>query len=508
MLDENKLEAPIRGHCSHVSPDGASTRAVLLRSFGLAPAITGLTLTGALLVLVLTSWRTLYLVRPVREHLLQLQQIDAAALAAETLLVRLLTSSGTPPAADVNALARTIRSIGHDGTQPDADVKAHLDRASASLERYAAAPRPAFELAIVELRAAMRAETAVQSRLVEAMRAYSDRELITAGATFLGLPVVAALVVFLLRDRIFSSLDGVNRLLERLSRRDYSPASVEHVGPELKRVIESYNALVTRLAAAEAETAERRQKLESQVRSATSTVLRQQQEMAAANRLAAIGETSARIAHELRNPLAGIELALANISRDLEQTPGSETTQLLARLDPVIGELQRMSRLLTEQLEGTRRAPERPVAFELSIFLAETVALIRYQTPENIALDVEVPEPVRCRLPRDMLRQTVFNLALNAVRAIDDGCGRVVFRAVRRDGTLDLDIEDNGPGFPEDLLATGPRLFVSGRPTGTGIGLATARRMTQGMGGDLALANRREGGAVVRLTLPCGAPDA
>jgi signal transduction histidine kinase len=354
----------------------------------------------------------------------------------------------------------------------------------------------------------MRAETAVQSRLVEAMRAYSDRELITAGATFLGLPVVAALVVFLLRDRIFSSLDGVNRLLERLSRRDYSPASVEHVGPELKRVIESYNALVTRLAAAEAETAERRQKLESQVRSATSTVLRQQQEMAAANRLAAIGETSARIAHELRNPLAGIELALANISRDLEQTPGSETTELLTRLDPVIGELQRMSRLLTEQLEGTRRAPERPVPFELSTFLAETVALIRYQTPENIALDVDVPEPVRCRLPRDMLRQTVFNLALNAVRAIDDGCGRVVFRAVRRDGTLDLDIEDNGPGFPEDLLATGPRLFVSGRPTGTGIGLATARRMTQGMGGDLALANRREGGAVVRLTLPCGAPDA
>ena len=293
-----------------------------------------------------------------------------------------------------------------------------------------------------------------------------------------------------------------------LALHDYSLAPSEHVSPHLRRVIESYNDLVTRLAAAEAETAERRRELESQIRSATSTVLRQQQDMAAANRLAAIGETAARIAHELRNPLAGIELALRNISRDLELAPGPVNAELLTRLDPVIGELQRMARLLTDQLEGTRRAPERAVPLDMADFLAETAALVRYQTPVNIRLEVVAAEPFPCCLPRDSLRQTVFNLALNAVQAINGQGGRVVIRAIRRGTIMELDIEDDGPGFPEHLLSTGPRLFVTGRADGTGIGLATARRMTLAMGGELSIANRPRGGAAVCLTLPRGVADA
>lgn len=105
-------------------------------------------------------------------------------------------------------------------------------------------------------------------------------------------------------------------------------------------------------------------------------------------------------------------------------------------------------------------------------------------------------------LPRDRMRQTLLNLILNAIEAMGDGTGTVRVTAERSDGRLRWSVRDDGPGFPENLLARPVGPFVTHRENGTWLGLATVRRFVKDLDGDLLLENRDGGGARVVLELP------
>lgn len=352
-------------------------------------------------------------------------------------------------------------------------------------------------------------EYEAHTRLIEEMHAYSLREFRIALATSVGLPAFAALLFLMLRGRILHSFDQLSSLLERLGTQEFKPAPIDPANPDMRPVVESFNHLVERLAAAESENMRRRGELEAQVQAATRTVLQQGRELAEADRLAAVGETSARIAHELRNPLAGLELALRNLRVDCEATGSCPDAALYRRLDPMIAEIGRIARLLNDQLERGRRTPEAASNIDLGTCIRETVTLARYQTPDRVAIEVDAPESLVCLLPRDTLRQVVFNLVLNAVQAIGEKeAGLVTVTVKPGPEAITLTVADDGPGFPEELLALGPRIFLSRRPGGTGLGLATAQRLIQDMGGRMQLANGAASGASVTLTLPCRSADA
>ena len=116
-------------------------------------------------------------------------------------------------------------------------------------------------------------------------------------------------------------------------------------------VFRSYNELVHRLQELEAEHNDREQTLEQEVRQATGALLTQSRQLARSERLAAVGAVSAGLAHELRNPLAGIQMACAKLQRALGDSDQS------ARLDAVVAELKRLNRLLSERVDAARHAP-------------------------------------------------------------------------------------------------------------------------------------------------------
>ena len=89
------------------------------------------------------------------------------------------------------------------------------------------------------------------------------------------------------------------------------------------------------------------------------------------------------------------------------------------------------------------------------------------------------------------------------MQAIGEREGRIVVEAMLRDGMLRLDVWDDGPGFPQDLLECGIRAFLSHRAGGTGLGLSMVQRFTRTVGGSITLANREPHGACVTLELPC-----
>jgi two-component system, NtrC family, sensor kinase len=475
----------------------------LIRPVMLVGGIGGAALIFALLILVVTSWQALVLVGPVRDHVHHLGEIHDAARQAQQLLVRHLSNEQPPSDAEIEKIQAGLTKLIEQDRNLDPSTPSRLAEARDALDTFRTDPRGALLQALAETWEILLRESKAEAALIDEMHAYARWENTAAIAALVGLPLLAGLAFFVLRDRILNSLDRLSALLDRLGRREFAPATIEGTDSELRPVLESYNVLVGRLEKAEAENERRRGQLEAQVRAATRTMLRQGRELAEADRLAAIGETSARIAHELRNPLAGIELGLRNLRVDCELAGGAPDKSFYERLDPMVDELQRMSRLLTSLLEQGRRSPEPAVKTDVSTCVRETLVLARYQTSESIKIETTIPDDINCILPRDALRQVVFNLVLNAVQAIGQTVGTVKVQLRKGDDAVILYIADDGPGFPEDILTLGPRIFVTRRTGGSGLGLPTVRRLLEQLGGRMELANPAEGGALVTVTFPC-----
>jgi nitrogen fixation/metabolism regulation signal transduction histidine kinase len=287
-----------------------------------------------------------------------------------------------------------------------------------------------------------------------------------------------------------------------LTGKKYSQAPVATIDPLLRPLTENYNAMVTRLAELEDEHALREQDLETQVENAARVLLDQQRSLANTERLAAVGEAMARIAHELRNPLAGVKMSCTNLRQDLSQQ--LDSLEYVERIDIVAGEIDRIIALLNSLLDQSRHKPE--VLREVAVARAvkDLIVLASYQIPAQIHIEQQIGEDIVCRLPDALFRQALLNLLLNATQALADTGGKIVIKGDLVDGDLHMIISDNGPGFPDDLLDSGIRAFVTHRAEGTGLGLSMVQRFARARGGSIMLSNLDPHGACVTLELPCG----
>jgi signal transduction histidine kinase len=242
--------------------------------------------------------------------------------------------------------------------------------------------------------------------------------------------------------------------------------------------------------------------LEREVREATSALLQQQHSLARAERLAVTGELAASVAHELRNPLASIQMALSNLRED------ATDPDVVERIGLINDEAIRVERLLNDILNSARHAPEPARMVHLSSLIGRLLALTRYQLPANVQLESEVPGDLSCRVPEDRLRQALLNLILNAAEVMEASGGKVLVAAETQADMVRITVTDEGPGFPPELLRNGSRAFVTTREGGTGLGLAIVRRFAHEVRGQLLLENRQPRGACATLLLPCQVDNA
>jgi signal transduction histidine kinase len=216
-------------------------------------------------------------------------------------------------------------------------------------------------------------------------------------------------------------------------------------------------------------------------------------------RMALASEAAASLAHELRNPLAGVSLGLQNLERDADE--------LAPRIRPLVEEVERATRTLNEHLDALRGPTEEPRDVDLHRMLTDLGELLGYEAAPGVSLDVDAPVGLRCRTREDRLRQSLLNLGLNALHALEATGGRVRMEG-RRDGdSVILRVHDTGPGFPAQILQGGPVPLSSGGSGGSGLGLRVVRRAVSELGGELQLLNPSEGGALAEITLPCRGND-
>jgi two-component system sensor histidine kinase HydH len=214
-------------------------------------------------------------------------------------------------------------------------------------------------------------------------------------------------------------------------------------------------------------------------------------------RLASLGEMSAVLAHEIKNPLASLKGNAQLLARML---PSGEKPR--AKADRVVDEAIRLEQLTNDLLQFVRtgaiqRTPVDPAALVRDAVASVTAA--RGEAIGPIAIDTS-GAPATWSLDDGRVRQVVINLLDNAVAA-----GLPVALAVRHDrGHLILEIADRGPGVPEDDRDKIFEPFFTGKTQGTGLGLAIVRRVVELHHGTIAVHANPGGGAVFRAEIPAG----
>ena len=336
-------------------------------------------------------------------------------------------------------------------------------------------------------------ETLQRETLLEDINLDTQTELYSALITF-SLLMFGAILFF--HYRILHPINDLRKLLERLTDENYTPINIDHLDPLLLPVFRSYNEMVTHLA--ELEDAKRlyAQSLQKEVRLATQALLEQQYSLARAERLAAVGEVAAELAHEIRNPLAGIQMAFNNLRKEINEPHQCE------RIDLIGAELKRLAALLTDMLNQSRHTPEIASNFDAATLINDLIRLTRYQIDEKIQLEVNIPQLLPVHMPQSGLRQVLLNLILNAAEAIEDRVGLICISAKFNQQSLQIDVTDNGPGFSQDMLDYGIRPFRTSRSRGTGLGLAMVQRFVKNIGGIIKLGNQTPNGACVSVMIP------
>ncbi len=202
-----------------------------------------------------------------------------------------------------------------------------------------------------------------------------------------------------------------------------------------------------------------------------------------AERLACVGELSASIAHEIRNPLSAVINAVKLLDRS--DLPVSDRAQSIAILNT---ESLRLQRILNDFLDFARIRESRLVIGDLSALIEEVAALIR-QHPHAGPVTVEIQCDVRPCMARhdpDQLRQVILNLMLNGLQAMPEG-GQLQVRVRCCGRTARVSVTDTGCGIPAQLLDKIMRPFVTGRKQGTGLGLSIAQRILMQHGTTLSI---------------------
>ena len=307
------------------------------------------------------------------------------------------------------------------------------------------------------------------------------------------------LIIFLysFRNQILLPLHNLNGFISLLAERNYKTMPMDNIEPLLKPLFKNYNYMVNRLSELEEEHVNHRHILEKNIRMATGVLVEQQQTLARSERLAILGEFVAGIAHELRNPLAGIQMALVNFRQDLTSQSQKE------QLDLVTSELSRISRLLNNILQQARHSPEKSITFSARELVSNLVTLTRYQMPQNISIQYDIQEDDQLTLPQEGLRQALLNLIVNASQAIDGEKGQIQLTINKNPTFINIVVQDNGPGFPQEMLGSNIQPFKTWKENGTGLGMAMVRRFVSNLNGELNLQNLTPHGALVSLKIPC-----
>jgi len=233
-------------------------------------------------------------------------------------------------------------------------------------------------------------------------------------------------------------------------------------------------------------------------------VVAMEEQLRRSERLSAVGQLAAGLAHEIRNPLASLSGAIELLAGDLpaEDTSSRRLFRIVER------ETQRLDRLVSEFLSYARSGPGRREPVELRGLIEELAQLLSRGDHHAISVENALPRELLAEGDPDRVRQVFWNLLLNAAQA-EPADGRVTISGGVCAGTdaddsseIEVVVSDTGRGIPNDLLERVFEPFFTTKPRGTGLGLATVYKLVEAGGGQIGIESQVGAGTRVRVVLP------
>jgi signal transduction histidine kinase len=230
------------------------------------------------------------------------------------------------------------------------------------------------------------------------------------------------------------------------------------------------------------------------------------------DRLAALGEMAAGLAHEIRNPLGAIKGAAQCL--DPKRLPGEEGEFL----EVIVEEVNRLNGVVSAFLDYSRPLKQSFGPTDLNEVVTRTVRLIQNEMPAGIELKVEQEESLpRVEADAEQLKQVLINLVQNAMQAMSDTGGSISLKTVRPDRFTDfrsagdsfveVHVTDTGPGIPQEQQQHVFVPFYTTKQKGTGLGLAISQRIVKNHGGTLSVQSKPGEGAAFIIRLPAPPSD-
>jgi len=237
---------------------------------------------------------------------------------------------------------------------------------------------------------------------------------------------------------------------------------------------------------------------------------RLQEQLFQSEKMSAIGQLIAGVAHDLNNPLASV----VGFSDYLVEAAGQTPQELIEPLRAIQQEAERAAGIVKNLLNFARKQEGRREIRPIGEILASTLQLLRNQLiGARIDIDVDVaPGTPPVRVDVTQLQQVFVNLVNNATQAIEvSGIGgRIVIRAMPWLDGVAVTVEDDGPGVPAEIAQRIFEPFFTTKPAGegTGLGLSICQGIVKEHGGRLALVTTGRRGAVLQVELPAATPEA
>jgi signal transduction histidine kinase len=232
--------------------------------------------------------------------------------------------------------------------------------------------------------------------------------------------------------------------------------------------------------------------------------------MQRAEQLAVLGELAAGLAHEIKNPMAGIKVAMSVLSGEAYILPEDKVV-----LQKVVAEITQLEGLMKSFLNFAK--PQKPRLEPVNVNQMLNTTLIFHLKHQGVGTGgfgkIEIVKEFG-ELPPTLadptqLQQVFLNLFLNALHAMPRGGELGVRTCLEEDGkAIRIEVSDTGSGISEDLIDKVFQPFFTTKPKGTGLGLAISRQMIEQHGGTIAVANRPGGGVLFTILLPVKAEGA
>jgi signal transduction histidine kinase len=230
--------------------------------------------------------------------------------------------------------------------------------------------------------------------------------------------------------------------------------------------------------------------------------LREDALVQALERACSLEAIGAKLGHVLKNPLASIKGLAQLLERQATKSGGDEADRARERLQVMIGEVTRLETIVREYLSFSRPLEDlEPEPLQVAALVDEVLAVAAGRAEVHGVELAREGDDARAEVDGRRLREALLNLVANAVEATPPG-GRVTVRIARRDGGIEIAVQDTGRGLgPAELARVGTPFYTT-REGGTGLGVVLARTVVVQHGGQLEYESAPGRGTLARVTLP------